>query len=424
VKWIQGNVYPGKRSVEPQDSDRGKNMTMKQLGLAAVFALAAGLALVGVVYSALIHSTSTALSFGAAAPTEFSRVSIPLPVEIDARPMRCPLYLKFEMKNYNIPFDQFAAGPLDKEQTMFVTAVQAIRKGDAAKFASVWTSPDQMKGLGTTIITMVDDKPENWISQARSNFDYDNLRVIAQIEIGSKTMFIWDSMTKDGILRNAFYVGFDKNNQLRLSWVSSSTPVEAMVLNAFRAAQTEPDAYKPLPNINLSYEYPILDGKAHTGAHTVFLEFDGSPMDFPLADEKVKAPNPLLEFFRNAALAHQNGKDDLYASSFTPKSADTVRKWLASMESRRKLANQPPQTPSSLGSVKFVLNADPVFLVFEAPTPGNDWTTENLTYSYILHEGGAYKIANFSSAIELDDILQNPAFFDKRVLKPVAANPP
>ncbi len=210
----------------------------------------------------------------------------------------------------------------------------------------------------------------------------------------------------------------DKNNQLRLSGVSSDTPVEAMALNAFRAAQTQPDAYKPLLNINLRYEYPIpLDGRAAFGPHPVFLEFDGSPMDFPLGDEKVKPPTPLLEFFRNASLAHRNGKDDLYASSFTPKSADVVKQWLASVENQRKLRKQPPQAPLSLGSVKFVLNADPIFLVFEAPTPGNNWTPENLTYSYILHEGGAYKIANFSSVTELDDLLQNAASFDKQVLK-------
>ena len=59
---------------------------------------------------------------------EFSLVSVPLAVNIDGRPMRSGLYLKFEMKSYNIPFDQFAAGSLDKEQAMFVTAVQAIRK--------------------------------------------------------------------------------------------------------------------------------------------------------------------------------------------------------------------------------------------------------------------------------------------------------
>ncbi len=376
----------------------------------------------------IIHAVGMSIAL-LVAPTfvfgdEFSRVSVPIPIAIDGRPIRCPLYLKFEMRSYNIPFNQFAAGPLDKEQTMFVTVVQAIRKADAAKFASVWTSPNQMKGLGTTLITLTDDSPQNWMSVARSNFDFDNLKVIAQIQLGSNTMFIWDSMTKDGARRNAFYVGLDKNNQLRLSAVGSSSPVEAMVLNAFQAAQTEPDAYKPLPNINLRYEYPIpLDGKADTGTHPVFLEFDGSPMDFPLGDEKVKPPTPLLKFFRNAALAHRSGKDALYASDFTPRSADTVRQWLASMESRRKLPNQLPQMPSVLGNVKFVLSAEPVFLVFEAGTPGNDWTQANLTYSYILHDRGSYKITNFSSSTDFDDFLQDPSFFDKRVLKSTPIDP-
>jgi hypothetical protein len=327
------------------------------------------------------------------------------------------------MKSYSIPFDQFAAGPLDKAQMMFVTAVQAIRKSDVAKFASVWTSPNEMKDLGTTSIAMTDDRPENWINQARSIFDFDNLKVIAQIQLGSKTMFVWDSMGKDGPRRNAFYVGFDKNNRLRLSAVSSCTPVEVLVLNAFRAAQTQPDAYKPLPDIKLRYEYPIpLDGKANAGAHPVFLEFDGSPMDFSLGDKKEKSPTTMLEFFRNASLAHQSGNDDLYASSFTPKSAEKMRDWLASMESRRKLTKQARQIPS-LGRVKFVLNADPVFLVFEAPTPGNGWATETLTYSYILHEGSGYKIGNFAYITELDDFLQNPKFFDNQVLKATPTKP-
>ena len=356
---------------------------------------------------------------------EFSRVSIPLPVAIDGRPMRCSLYLKLDMKSYNIPFDQFAAGSLDKAQTMFVTAVQAIRKADVAKFASVWTSPNQMKGLGTTIITMADDRPENWISQARSIFDFDNLKVIAQVQIGSNTMFIWDSMTKGGVRRNALYVGLDKNNQMRLSAVGSSALVESMVLTAFWAAQTDLGAYKPLPNINLRYEYPIpLNGKGDPGPHTVFFEFDGTPMDFPLGDKNVKPSTPLLEFFRNANLAHQSGKDDLYAGSFTPKSAEKVREALASIESRRKRANQPPQIPSTLGYVKFVLDADPVFLVFEAPIQGTGWKPENLTYSYILHSAGGYKISNFSYSADLDDFLQNPAFFDKQVLKSASTNQP
>ena len=349
---------------------------------------------------------------------EISRVSIPVPIEIEGRPVHCPFYLKLEMKRYDIPFDQFATGHLGKAQEMFVTAVQAIRKSDVPKFASVWTAPNQMKGIGTTTISLVDNSPSNWMKQARSFVDFDNLRVVAQIQIGPDTVFVWDSVTKGRLLRNAFYVGLDHSNQLRLSAVSSDVPVEVMVLNAFVAAQHEPDAYKPLPNFNLRYEVPIpLDGNAAAGAHPVILEFDGSPMDFPLGDTKVKAPTHLLAFFRNAALADRNGKHELYASSFTPESADRVRQWLASMENRRKLTLQPTLTSSALGYVKFILNADPVFLVFQSSIAGKGWAPKDLTYSYVVREGRTYKIANFSSLTELDDFLQNPQFFDSGVLK-------
>ena len=54
---------------------------------------------------------------------EFGAVSVPIPVEIDGQPTHCRLYLKLETKSYNVPFEKFAAGPMDSAQTMFATAV-------------------------------------------------------------------------------------------------------------------------------------------------------------------------------------------------------------------------------------------------------------------------------------------------------------
>ena len=70
-----------------------------------------------------------------------------------------------------------------------------------------------------------------------------------------------------------------------------------------------------------------------------------------------------------------------------------------------------------MANVKFVLNADPIFLVFQAPGSGDNWMPQALSYSYVVREGGSYKIANFSSMNTLDDFLQNPALFDKNILK-------
>ena len=358
----------------------------------------------------------------------FSLVSVPIPVDIDGQTVRCPLYLKLEMKSYNIPFDKFAAGSMDKAQTMFATAVEAIRKEDAAKFGSVWTPPEQMKRLGQTTVTLLSDNtPGGWIKVARSTFDFNKITVVAEVRVGAETMFIWDAPTEAGPRRRtAFYVGADQKNQTRLSIVSSAATVQELALNAFEAARTDPAAYKPLPNVHLRYQYPIpLSGKADSSAHSVLFEFDGAAIDFPLGDEKVKPPTPMLEFFRNATLAYESGNNDLYASSFTLKSQARLRPWLASMEKRRAQIKQ--QFGGLLRvqpeNVKFVLSADPVYLVFEAPSAGSDWRTENLSYSYILHEGGGYKIANFSYLTDLDDFLHDPALFDRRILKPAPPKP-
>jgi hypothetical protein len=391
----------------------------------------------------------------------FTRVSVPVPVEVDGQRMHCKLYLKVEMKSYNLPFDKFAAAPMDKAQSMFATAVDAIRKQDEAKFASVWTSPDEMKGRSEVTVKMSDESVGNWIKVARSNFDFDRLTVVAEVLVGPDSMFIFDSPSKAGVQRYALFVGSDQKDRVRLSAVSSATPVDLMVLNAFVAAKTDPDQYKPSPNINLRYQYSIpLAGKLDSGPHPVFLEFDGQPMDFPLSDEKSKAlaPTPVLEVLKNATLAYQSGKNDVYTSSFTPKSQEKVKQWLAATEVRKqqrleqekleeekhkqttpppaavpstakpatgKPATTKPETapPVPSTNVKFVLSADPVFLVFQAPNAGSKWMPGNLTYSYMLRQGSDYKIANFAYSTTLDDFLQDPSLFDKNVLKPAPSKP-
>jgi hypothetical protein len=395
---------------------------------------------------------------------ELTRVSVPIPVEIEGRPVHSQLYLKLEMKNYDLPFDKFATGSLDKPETMFATAVQAIRKEDATKFASVWTSPDEMNGNNDVTVKMEGESVSNWIKVARNNFDFDHITVLAEALLGPDSMFIFDSVTKAGVQRYALYVGLDQKGRVRLSAVSNATPLELMVLNAFVAARTAPDEYKPVPNLYLRYQYPIpLAEEKNTHPHPVFLEFDGTPTDFSLSDEKNKAPSPVVALLRDAHLAYKSGNNDAYANYFSSNSQGRVKTWLNAMDKQKQerlkqekiqqekfeqqkleqqklnpaQASAPPAATASVSKpktteippppptahVKFVLNADPVYLVFQAPGPGDKWTPANLTYSYILHQGNDYKIANFAFSTTLDDFLQNPALFDRNVLKPPPAKP-
>ncbi|HEX4159817.1 MAG TPA: hypothetical protein VHY79_15230 [Rhizomicrobium sp.] len=369
---------------------------------------------------------------------KFERVSLPVPVEVDGALVHCPLYLDVELKRYNIPFDKFSAGPLDKPQTMLVTAVEAIRKRDTAKFASVWTSPDQMKRLSqTTTVTLTDNSAANWADAARSNFDFDHLNVVAEVLVGSETMFVWEASTKSGIRRDAFYVGFDKNNRPRLSIASSNSPVLSLIKSAFDAQGTANGAFEASSNVHLPYQYPIpLAGNRNPGTHPVYLEFDGTPMDFPVGDEKVSPPTPLLASMRKAARDARNGRNDAFSRDFTPRSGERVKQWLDSSARRNQATNFAStavagMNPVTAGmqavlasNVKFVLDASPVFLVFQAAGNGSNWPPDSLTYSYVVRDGGTYKLANFSSSDDFDDFLQSPALFDKTILKSAPRSQP
>jgi hypothetical protein len=415
-------------------------------------------------------------SFGLSGP-DFKKVSIPLPVVIEGKPTPSKMYLKVEMKSYNQSFDQFAAGHPDKVEAMFVKAVQAVRKNDVTAFGSVWTPPDQMKSIGQPkVVKMADNGPAGWMKVIRSMFDFSKLTVVAEVLAGQDTIFIWDSETKSGTVRRSMYVGLDRSGTLRLSAPGGNNPIDDMLQNAFIAAQVDPNSYKPLPEVNLRFQYRIpLVGKLDAGPHPVFFQFDGSTVDFPLNDDKAKAPTPVLDFFRTAHSALKSGKYDAYANAFTPNSQEKVKEWGAAQEKakqerlqqekiqeEKKLQQEKskPEQPKSdqskpgqaqpeiskgemssaappaagaasttkslmpppvqYSNVKFVLNADPIYLVFQAAGPGDMWMPNKLTYSYILHQGSDYKITNFEYASTLDEFLQNPALFDTNILKPPA----
>jgi hypothetical protein len=375
---------------------------------------------------------------------EFRRVSIPLPVEIDGQPRHTSLYLKVEMKSINQPFDKFAAGPTDKAEAMFVKAVQSVRKNDVAGFDSVWTAPDAMKSRSQTKVAMMSENtPDAWMKVIRGMFDFDQLTVVAEVLAGPDTLFIWDSQTKNGVLRRAMYVGTDKNGKQRLSAVGGANPVDDLLQNAFVAAQSDPNSYKPLPSINPRYQYAIPFEGTSGGGHPVFLDFDGAPLDFPVTNEKVEPPTPLLKAYRAATLANRDGLTDQFAGSFTPKSAEKVKEWQAAeaeMKKRRESEQKvKPTKPAATAAntkvtpadekaltrvrsyVKFVLNVDPLYLVFQAPGQGNSWKPGDLSYTYLVSESGSYKQANFGYGNTLDQLLQNPALFDKQTLKPPPA---
>ena len=73
--------------------------------------------------------------------------------------------------------------------------------------------------------------------------------------------------------------------------------------------------------------------------------------------------------------------------------------------------------------VKFVLDADPVFLVFYSGDKTDKWTAGTLHCEYVVRDpaSNGYKLANFAFTSSLDDILGNPELFSQQSFRQIGA---
>ena len=345
---------------------------------------------------------------------DYARVNLPIPVEIESRQVRAPFYLGLDLRMIHLPFRQFAltagakAGVKDNDPAdkLFVTAIKAAQAGDASQFASVWGAPNEMKSAGATTIAMAGDNgPDAWMKMIRANSDLNHLEIVTEARVGSGRVFIFDSKIQGQPLRSAFYVGPDRNGHSKVTAVSSSTTVPALILNCFQAAQTKPQLYDPLAAVNTAYRMSLpVDGAAQADTGSVMLEFNGS----------FQPPAPIVQLFRDANEAYKKGDFKTVESYFTAGSQRRVNPWLEKLA-----AGNSVRTPSILPPVEhiqFVLTADPVYIVFSAPPPMPGISPE-WSYQFVIQEDGVYKLANFSYSGTLDDLLQNKDLFTKQHLR-------
>lgn len=336
---------------------------------------------------------------------DYARLNLPIPVDIEGQQVHAPLYLGLELRAVHMPFTEFAAKFTDSPDRLFVSAMKAAQAGDASQFAKVWAAPNEMKSAGTTTVAMADDNgPDAWMKMMRANLDFNHFEIVAEARVGLGRIFIFDSQSHAQPLRSAFYVGPDRSGQARVTIVSSSTTVPELILDCFQAARTKPELYNPVAVVHSAFgiSLPLEAAQANTGA--VMLEFNGSPL----------APAPIAQLFRQVNEAYKKRDVKTLESYFTAGSQRRVNPWLERLAAGNSMRT--PQLLPPVEHIQFVLNAEPVYIVFTAPppTPG---VPAGWSYQFVVHEHGAYKLANYSYSGTLDDLLQNKTLFTKEHLR-------
>jgi hypothetical protein len=365
------------------------------------------------------------LFIGNAQAQQFTVRNFPIPISVDGEHVRSNVFLQFEMKDYGMPFSKFAGMHLDPREAVFAELVRAMQHNDAKAVEKVLApqkprkpEPDE-KGGTVLMPEMTPEKNAVDVTTVyRAAFgNLENVDVIAQVLVGSKSLFIWDAKMIGRPRRRAFSVEPDGPTRLVAREVTAANPVDILILSILEDGFKDPMAYAAVADPHLRYRQPLaIEGKNKT-AHEVALLFNGQPVDFD-AFAETPPTDPLLLFYWNVFTAFKAHKNNEFLAGHSAKSQAKLQQWWKTFTPEAESAYYKSITNGRW--VKFVMDGDPVYIVFYGQKKGADWIVGSLSYQYVLKNPQTqhYLIANVLSQGFFDDVIGRNTLFDQRVLKP------
>jgi hypothetical protein len=359
-----------------------------------------------------------------AAPSSegFATLSYPLAVKVETDYVPTAIHLKFDIKRYDTPFDAFAARELDAREAKFAQWMKALRTRDYAKAEALFTPPRPVqpsveKSAEHSRVVAANRTPKNVVDMYHGAFGgLRDVTVVAQILAGSKSLFIWETKGGNAQVRRAFSV--DQN--LGVSEVTMSNPVETLIVNNImdRAAR-DPKADRGEPGFTAPYEFPFpVDGPWTPGPHPVVIQFSGKPVDIPFYGEGA-APDAVSALYRTAYGELRERNVEKFLEHFTPNSRTKWQRWYQSMTP--EAFDQFQTQATAPRSIKFILDAGPLLIVFHGDT--GTWKAGTLRYDYLVKNPGtgALQFANVAYSSFFDDVIGSPSLFDQNILRPTQA---
>jgi len=328
----------------------------------------------------------------------FVTQAYPVPVQVENDRVRSSMLLRFDVQRYGVPFDTFAAGVLDPQETVFRDFFAALRAGDVARVAAF------RAGEPATEARRI-------VEGFRPGFGQPvPPHVVARIGVGDGQMFVWEWPRPGDPARIGFTVL--PGATPRVEMVTSGRPLETLLLDVLQQEAAHPQAYQPVePRGRVKYTFP-LGAAGKPGAHPVVLVFDGQASDMEVmgkdriqrASLATSAAAAATSVFQSAYDALADGDTERWVGAYTDKSRDKLRAWMQGLKPSE--FNSFVATTTKPRRVRFLLDADPVEIVF--------YTVEGdpkLKYEYLLKTPAGVKLTNAYFEGFLDDVLRDNALF-------------
>lgn len=360
-----------------------------------------------------------AMTPAASAADGFATLSYPVEVSVEGNSIPTTIHMKFDIRRYDVPLVTFAARSLDPREAKFAEWMQTVA---ARNYTRAERMLEQVRSVKPAVansdepsrVVVAERTPKQVVDMYHNAFGgFRDVKVIAQIRAGSKSLFVWEAKGGESKIRRAFAV----DDSLAVSEVTMATPVELLIVNNVMdrgARDTTLD--RGIPGFKAPFELAFpLEGAWNAGPHPVVLQFSGRPVDILFPAETPAATGEVAAFYQSAYGALREGDVERFISHMTSRSQEKWVRWYRSLTPAS--AEQYLAAAKAPRAIRFVLDAGPLLIVFHGDR--ENWEAGSLDYDYLLRSvpGGDLKLANVAFSGFFDDVIGSPTLFDQNILR-------
>lgn len=337
---------------------------------------------------------------------DYKTVYLPIPVGIDLeRSVESSMVIKVDTKSYdNIGFKEFTSKYKKPEETRFKDLILALRDKDYTKVTAMTNNgsdrtEENMKALINHF--------SNSFSIENLGKDFEGLKIIKCVKFGNQILFIWtsESLSDSDNVPYFSYLRFQKDNSGSILWNTDYTinPLCNILRDIIWKQVETPGTYLPRESATLKYKVPLIEDGHKKQA---YLCFDGMVCDVNTYSDSISS-NEIISFYQEAYHTLRNQGIGEFSKYYTESSGKKIFDWYSKTEDYNKYALG--ELIKNERKIVFVLNGDPVFLVFYY-NPKYKITNDvmnHIKYEYIIRENGTLKFTNYAYGDAFDQLLGN-----------------
>jgi len=347
------------------------------------------------------------------ASRDVKRRKLSVPITVGDRMITTGLVIECDITDYDMPFSTFSNSAANPDEIRVADFIRAILSGNADKAKALSKPGATAGGKNATIESNLSMLKSHWARIGISS-DSSNVKILRRIYWGNREFFTYK--VADPNSRPIYILSFDRDPNEGLLWSPRVEGFEWMFWEITAQRSEYPKDQDIEQSVSHDYGFTITP---QDSKHPVDLLFNGHVAGITQAEDKPHSSDAALSFYETAmmSLKQAGSIQEFREIGNTYYDAHSKKKFLswidkdyeAFLQSINELVRRERE-------IVFVMDADPVFIIFYHPEGMPDWY---IKHDYIVCEKGKFFLTRLAYLDELGGCFQNRKKFIEPLLMPL-----